>query len=197
MSAAAELDLFGQDVIRRGAVFVGGNRIALTRSWAPGPRAYVIGCNPSDADAEKDDPTCRWWINWFRLFGFGGFTAGNLWPFCTSSPDKCREIVQRANDGLDWAARDAIQFTNLPAVVAGAKAADQVFVCWGSIARDDVWIEHVVEEIQSGIAPYPDLWCWGKTQSGAPTHPMARGKHRIATDQKPILYRPGKGGGWA
>ncbi len=52
-----------------------------------------------------------------------------------------------------------------------------------------MWIEHVVEEIQTGVEPAPDLWYWGKTKSGAPTHPMARVKHRIPRDQKPILWR--------
>jgi hypothetical protein len=82
-----------------------------------------------------------------------------------------------------------LHFTNLSALVAAAKAADQVFVCWGAIAWDQDWIEHVVEEIQTGEAPWPDLWCWGKTGSGAPKHPLARGLHRIPADQKPILWR--------
>lgn len=70
-----------------------------------------------------------------------------------------------------------------------ACAAHQVFVCWGAIAWDDLWIDHVVEEIQSGEGPYPALWCWGMTSSGAPKHPMARGKHRIPADQKEILWK--------
>ncbi len=90
--------------------------------------------------------------------------------------------------GYDWGHRDEI-FANLAHVVALAKAADQVFVCWGAIAWDDDWIEHVVEQIQTGKGPYPDLWCWGKTASGAPKHPLARGAHRIPVDQKPILWR--------
>jgi hypothetical protein len=49
--------------------------------------------------------------------------------------------------------------------------------------------EKVVEEIQAGEAPYPDLWCWGTNADGSPKHPMARGKHRIPADQPPILWR--------
>lgn len=183
------LDLFGAPVMRRSAYFAADNvRIRLTRDWAPGPRALVIGCNPSTADASKDDPTSRWWNAWFKLFGFGGYDAMNLYPFCTSSPVECRRIVDGIQGG-DWSARDMLHFTNLSALVAAAKAADQVFVCWGAIAWDQDWIEHVVEEIQTGEAPWPDLWCWGKTSSGAPKHPLARGLHRIPADQKPILWR--------
>ncbi|MFT3966835.1 MAG: DUF1643 domain-containing protein [Sphingobium sp.] len=188
MTAPGTTDLFGMNVMQRDAVFVNGDRIELSRKWGPGPIACVIGCNPSTAGKRKDDPTSLWWNAWFQLFGFGGYRAVNLYPFCTSSPAECRKRAAW-HETDDWAARDAMLFVNLPHVVEVAKSADQVFVCWGNIAWDDMWIEHVVEEIQSGAASYPHLWCWGKTASGAPKHPMARGKHRIARDQKPILWR--------
>lgn len=187
---SGHVDLLGDPVLKRSARFLRpGVRLVLSRDWSPGPRALVIGCNPSDADASKDDPTSRWWNNWFRLFGFGGYDAMNLYPFCTSSPAACRRIVDDADGGLDYGARDELHFANLPLLVQKAKSAHQAFVCWGAIAWDNVWIEHVVEEIQSGVAPYPDLWCWGQTLGGAPKHPLARGAHRIAPDQRPILWR--------
>lgn len=183
-------DLLGDPVLKRSARFARpGVRLVLSRDWAPGPRALVLGCNPSTADTDKDDPTSRWWNAWFQLFGFGGYDAMNLYPFCTSDPAACREITERINFGNDYGARDDLHFVNLPLLVEKAKAAQQIFVCWGAIAWDDAWIEHVVEEIQTGIEPYPDLWCWGKTNSGAPKHPLARGKHRIPADQDPILWR--------
>lgn len=191
MSALPQADLFCADPIKRSALFVGGCRIELRREWGSGPRACVIGHNPSDADAQKDDPTSKWWNRWFNHFGFGSYIACNLYPFCSASPAECYKRVREGMDGRDYAARDMIHFVNLPAVVEIAKRADQVFVCWGNIAADDVWIEHVIEEIQTGVEPYPDLWCWGKTRSGAPTHPMARGKHRIDPLQAPILWRRG------
>jgi hypothetical protein len=185
-----DADLLGAPVLRKSAWFADpGARISLSRDWATGPRALVIGCNPSTADADKDDPTSRWWNAWFKLFGFAGYDAMNLYPFCTSSPAECRERVARVDAGLDYGDRDLLHFNNLPHLVEAAKKAAQVFVCWGAIAWDDAWVEHVVEEIQTGVEPYPDLWCWGTTASGAPKHPLARGKHRIAPDQKPILWR--------
>lgn len=184
---SAQTDLFGA-LIHKRALFVAGNRIELERSWGPGPTACVIGHNPSKASADIDDPTSKWWIRWFQHYGFGRYIAVNLWPFCTASPDECRKRVVAADLGV-WDDRDAIHMVNLPALVRVAKAADQVFACWGGMATDDVWIEHVVEEIQCGVEPYPDIWCWGKTRSGAPTHPMARGKHRIDPLQAPIMWR--------
>lgn len=182
------LDLFGAPVMRRSAHFPHPDiRRRLSADWGPGPRAFVLGCNPSNANGERTDPTSLWWEAWFQLFGFGGYDAGNLYPFVSSSPVVCRERVNAAFAG-EWHDRDELQH-NLDAVIAMAKRADQVFVCWGNIAWDDDWIDHVVDEIQSGEAPWPELWCWGKTNSGAPKHPMARGLHRIPRDQKPILWK--------
>lgn len=182
-------DLFGQPTLQRAAFFpCDGVRRTLSRRWGPGPIALVIGCNPSTANALEDDPTSRWWNAWFRLFGFGGYAAANLYSFCTSSPAECRVRYDRAIEGLEWHDRDEL-LANIDHVVALGKAAAQVFVCWGAIAWDADWIEHLVEEMQSGVAPYPDLWCWGKTASGAPKHPLARGQHRIPSDQQPILWR--------
>lgn len=187
-ATAGATDLFGEPILRRSAEFVAGNRIVLSRRWGPGPVACVIGHNPSDAAADRDDPTSRWWNRWFELFGFGGYNAVNLYPFVTADPAECRRIADGAWHG-DWAARDAMHFVNLPRLVEVAKGAHQVFVCWGAIAADNEWVEAVIEEIQSGFEPCPDLWCWGTNGDGSPKHPMARGKHRIPPDQKPILWR--------
>lgn len=186
-------DLFGNSIMQRTARFEGDCRIELGRRWAPGPLACMIGHNPSDAGLDRDDQTSRWWINWCQLYGFGGYVAVNLYPFVSADPAECYDIVSSIESGTDWAARDMLHYINLPAVVKAAKTADQVFVCWGGIARDQNWISHVVEEIQYGEAPYPDLWCWGLTSAGAPKHPMARGQHRIASDQQPILWRAAHG----
>lgn len=184
-----DLDLLGAPVMKRSAFFPSpGIRRRLSRQWGPGPRALVIGCNPSDADALKDDPTSSWWNDWFRLFGFGAYDAANLYSFCTSNPADCRRRVDSAILGQDWYDRDEL-FHNLSELVDLAKQADQVFVCWGAIAWDHVWVEHIVEEIQCGESPWPDLWCWGTTKHGAPKHPLARGVHRITRDQVPILWR--------
>jgi hypothetical protein len=184
-----QLDLLGAPVMRRSAYFSApGIRRRLSRDWGLGPRAFVLGCNPSDAGDDRDDPTSLWWNRWFEHYGFGGYDAGNLYSFVASDPKDCRCKADWENNGPDWHARDEMMH-NLDEVVRMAKAADQAFVCFGNIAWDQDWIEHVLEAIQTGAEPWPDLWCWGKTKSGAPTHPMARGKHRLDPLTTPILWR--------
>jgi hypothetical protein len=187
---AEALDLLGDPVMRRDATFLRpGVRLTLSRRWGPGPIACVVGCNPSDADALKDDPTSKWWNRWFQHYGFGGYDAPNVFPFVSPDPRVCKARVAKIWAG-EWHDRDALH-ANLSHVAKLAKAADQVFVCWGNIAHDIDFdcVQQVIEEIQSNEGPWPDLWCWGTTKSGAPTHPMARGKHRIDPLAAPILWR--------
>jgi hypothetical protein len=181
------LDLLGNEP-RSNAIFAGDHRIELYREWGSGPTACVIGCNPARANADRNDMTSRWWINWFQRAGFGRYRGVNLYPFVTASPKECKRIADTIGNGA-YDVRDALHMVNLPHVVKVAKAADQVFVCWGAIAWDSDWADHVVEQIQTGEEPWPDLWCWGTTSSGAPKHPLARGKHRIPVDQPAILWR--------
>lgn len=182
------LDLFGEQMQREAEFWADGIRVSLTRCWGPGKRVNFIGCNPSRAGKVRDDPTCTWWIRWSQALSFGSLVGTNLYPFVTSSPAACRKIADWEANGPDWYARDRIQ-QNLDVVAKTAKAADLVVGCWGAIAWDRMWVEHVVEAIQSGTEPWPDIWCLGKTASGAPMHPMARGKRRLAPDVEPKLWR--------
>ena len=182
-------DLLGDPVVHRSAEFLTPDiRISLGRHWGPGARAFVLGCNPSEAGDDRDDPTSSWLIRWFTRHGFGGYDLGNLYPFVSSKPEECRRRAEQAFGGPNWNDRDALHH-NLEAVVTMAKRADQVFVGFGAIAWDQDWVERVVEEIQTGVEPWPDLWCWGTTASGAPKHPMARGVHRIDPAKPPVLWR--------
>jgi hypothetical protein len=177
-------ELFDEFAMMRSATFVGDLRIRLSRVWGDGPRALVIGCNPSTANAEKDDATSRWWNKWFRRAGFSGYDAANLYPFCTPHPSVCQSIVEAALPET----LNAMHQINLPALVQMADEADQIFVCWGAIAWDPHWIATICNAISASGPKRKSLWCWGITISGAPKHPLARGRHRISLDQEPVLW---------
>lgn len=177
--------------IRRSATLSVDGRLrwTLTRSWGDGPAVCFIGVNPSAADHTKDDPTVRRWTHFAAAWGYRRFVAVNLYPFRTPSVAECRRLADWERNGPDWYARDDID-QNLDIVVREAKAAALTVACWGGSAWDEMWVEHVVEHIETGEAPWPALHCFGRTESGAPKHPMARGLHRIPDDQQPLVWRP-------
>lgn len=167
----------------------GTYRYELTRSWAPEQgRVCWIMLNPSTADAEQDDPTLRRCIHFTTAWGYGELVVVNLYPFRSPHPTDLWRWTQW-EQRQDWPARDAQYYVNLPIVVARAKNAGLVAAAWGNGARDLAHVDHVLEKIQAGLEPWPDLHCLGTTSSGAPKHPMARGKHRVPDDQEPVLWR--------
>ncbi|MBE7203881.1 MAG: DUF1643 domain-containing protein, partial [Parafilimonas terrae] len=133
----------------------------------------------------------RRWIHFARSWGYGGFTAVNLYPLRTSSPAECRAWAQYMDNGPDWFARDVIHFSNLPVVVREAKASALVVACWGAGAWDPEFVDQVLEEITTGEAPWPDIRCFGLTADGAPMHPMARGRFRIPDHARPMVWKEG------
>lgn len=167
----------------------GNFRWKLTREWAEGPKVCYIGHNPSTADATTEDPTTRAWAHFAKANGYGGYIAVNLYPYRTSDPALCRRWADFENNGPDWYARDAMM-ENIELVGAVAKQSGIVVASWGAIAQDETMVDKIIEEIQSGDAPYPDIYCLGMTANGAPKHPLARGRHRIPRDQKFIPWAP-------
>ena len=179
-----------------GAEFRDGDRcrlrLRLWRRWDPGPVICYIGHNPSMAgliSAMQGDPTTACWMRIAKGWGFGAYVAVNLYPWVSANPELAHELATRALSGNAPHIRDELLFVNLPVVVKAAKGAHKVVACWGAIARDHQFVEHVVEEIQNGEAPWPDLYVLGLTKSGAPKHPMARGRARVPDGAKPLLWR--------
>ncbi|WP_018261576.1 DUF1643 domain-containing protein [Methylobacterium sp. WSM2598] len=189
-------DLFGvrfTDTIARSATLsrCGAYRFTLTRTWAEGAYVCFVGLNPSTADHRVDDPAVRRWIHFARAWGYGGFTAVNLYPFRSPSPAECRAWSRWQENGPDWYARDVIQ-ENLSTIVREAKAAARVVACWGAGTWDPMWTDHVVEEITTGEAPWPDLHCFGTTADGSPIHPVARGRCRVPDGAALALWWKGE-----
>lgn len=181
-------DLF----IKRGATY-GANdtlRWTLTREWGEGKSACFLGHNPSTAGHELEDPTTLTWNYFAKLWGCGRYTAVNLYPLRSPDPAVARAWADWSRTN-DWSVRDLLM-ENASIVVREAKRADIFVACYGAIAMDDAWNGHVLEEIQSGEPPYPTIHAFGFTSSGAPKHPMARGKHRVPRDQQPIVWKEGE-----
>lgn len=179
-------DLF----MKRGATYGldGMLRWTLTRDWGTsGKRACFLGHNPSTAGHEIEDPTTLTWNTFAKAWGCDGYTAVNLYPYRSPDPAVAREWAAWDRTQA-WDVRD-ILMENVNIVVREAKRADIFVACYGAIALDDGWNQHVLEEIQNGESPYPAIYIFGLTGNGSPKHPMARGKHRVPRDQQPILWR--------
>lgn len=183
-------DLFEANIVRKATISRGGqNRLTLTRHWGAGERRVCfVGLNPSTADHQKDDPTVRRWIHFAKEWGFDGFVAVNLYPYRSSSIAECRRWSEFENNGPDWYARDDI-CQNFDVIGRIAKICDLVIACWGASTWDDVVVENAIEAIQCFDEPWPDIYCLGFTLRGDPIHPMARGKHRVPDNAKPLLWR--------
>lgn len=178
-------------LIKRGATY-GLNetlRWTLTREWGEGKSACFLGHNPSTAGHELEDPTTLAWQAFARVWGCGRYTAVNLYPYRSPNPDVARDWADWSRTN-EWTVRDLL-IENESIIIREAKRADIFVACYGAIARDDAWNQHILEAIHEGEPPYPAIHILGLTSGGLPKHPMARGKHRVPRDQPPILWREG------
>lgn len=155
-------------------------RTTLQRDWDPSrPVLVVCMLNPSDADALRNDPTVTTLIFFAQLWGYGGLHIVNLYSFRASKP----EVMWAAGDrqiGPGNAA--AIEEAFAIATANGGR----LLVAWGTEGNRDGRADWFASRaFHEGIEPV----CLGRSRDGSPKHPMARGKHRISRDQKPIVWR--------
>lgn len=133
-------------------------RYLLRRTWDHGkPRVLYIMLNPSTADAEKDDATIRSCIRLAKGEGYGSFEVVNLFAFRATNPME----LQRAEDPIGPRNDDAIE--------AALHRCDMAICAWGA---------HPIAEsrgraVRAMIRTHrPAVFCFGRTHSGAPKHPL-------------------------
>lgn len=146
-------------------------RYTLLDVWdARKPRVMFIGLNPSTADEYKLDPTLKRIREWSEKWGFGSFVMTNLFAFRSPHPTVMEAQEDPVGPGNDqW-------------LIESAELSNQVVAAWGNggAYRDRA------KAVCTLFRDVP-LYCLGTTDSGAPTHPMARGKHRVPDN---IQLRP-------
>lgn len=157
-------------------------RYLLVRVWdSSRHRLPVCMLNPSNADAEQDDPTIQTLGHFANAWGFGGIEVINLRAWRTSRPKQLLADTRARLDTMGPANRDAwagirgyARMNNLPILVA-----------WGASAFPADVSRFFAEMF--GRVPFI---CLGTTTQGFPLHPMARGLHRIPRDRQPIPFDP-------
>lgn len=157
----------------------------LSRTWDPAkPIGLVCMLNPSTANGFKDDPTVSTLIQRGReTWGWGGFLVVNLGAYITSSPKmlvKAADPVGSGNDGVIGHLAQQTLDGHAQIVVAWGCAAACTKIEGPFYGRDAV----VLEQLRA----LGDVYCLGRTANGSPTHPMARGKHRIPVETPLELY---------
>lgn len=164
-------------------------RMQLDRWWGDSPRVLVCMANPSYAGADKNDPTI-WSLD--RLLrpiaGCGGFTVVNWEAYIATDPKdlyRWRSIISR--DSIED--YRAIQSHNYRRIRRLSKTAFMRIIAWGDIVPLCL---HRTQTLRAMSLDHSEaLYCFGTTKSGAPKHPLARGKSRIPDGTLPSMWLGG------
>lgn len=180
-----------QEPIKREAEIDGFFRWTLRRAWGAGPPVGWVCLNPSVASAETDDPTCWEMMCHSLRLGFGSMVVTNIYAYRATYPRTLKRWI-----GGNRHYCPPMTFENGQRAGVALKDVGKIICGWGNHARQidiDAFLENIASVIIEDTAilinskDYPvPLYCLGTTESGAPKHPLARGKHRIAADQ-PLL----------
>jgi Protein of unknown function (DUF1643) len=187
----------------RSAVIEGPYRWTMTRAWGAGPTILWTLFNASDADGKRDDPTTLRMMGFSYRWGFGAMIVTNVYPFIASKP-KDLHAWRRT---FDWKAYEAdgmpaweldINRSSWAAFHHNQRLISDILIktpeltcvaAWG-LGPNDADLDHFLHGVgvprdhdcdSMGIVR-PDWYCIGKTASGAPIHPLARGRNRIPDD---------------
>lgn len=176
-------------------------RYWLKRAWGAGGHICWVMCNPSDADASKDDPTMLRVMEFSASWGFGSCTVINPIPFVSSTPAAAiawaRRAMQVASCAADRSPERDEWLSNIYHCERQMREAQAHVAAWGNNLPQEIWrawLQEVAEAADGGCGggmreddgPPIEWLCVGTTQSGAPKHPLARGKHRVPAGAQPI-----------
>lgn len=165
-------------------------RHRLDRWWSDAPRALICGANPSYAGADKNDPTIHSIIRLAREWaGCGGFTMVNEESVISTDPGGV-PTWRAGMARIDPEGLAAIREANLALLRKLSAGAFIRIVAWGDLVTHSKNSMDVLAALSlDGDHP---LYCLGRTKSGNPKHPLARGKSRIPDGTQPLLWRHSK-----
>lgn len=151
-------------------------RYLLTRVWDKSlPMLWVGMLNPSNASEKRSDPTVTTLIRFAKGWGYGGLYITNHYALVSSSPKALEEAEDPVGPHNEHWQLEALQFTQA------------ALVAWGNYPVPKKKVDALILMIQKS-AQIP--MCMGVTKSGAPKHPLARGKHRIPATQQLEVWVP-------
>jgi hypothetical protein len=136
----------------------GKYRYLLRRTWDHAkPRALLIMLNPSTADARQDDATIRSCVRLLTGLCYGSMEVVNLFAWRATKPTDLPSFAE------------AIGPKN-PDIIDGAISRCDIVICaWGA---NSMAMEYGKQIISTARASRPAVYCFGKTKTGAPKHPL-------------------------
>lgn len=163
------------------------------------PRSVVfVMLNPSTADAFRLDPTISKCRAFAERWKFDRLDVVNLYSFRTPHPRVLAAHVKEGlirfpdgRDALEWAGCGTVNDAH---IMAACARAELVIAAWGNDGQNGgitydgrtrgEWVGQSLES--EGI----ELHHLGTTDSGAPLHPLARGKSWIPLEREPVRWAP-------
>ena len=136
----------------------GRYRYLLRRTWDhTKPRALLVMLNPSTADAKQDDATIRSCVRLLSGHGYGSMEVVNVYAYRATDPGE----LEKQDDPFGPRNESTVQ--------AAVHRCDVVICAWGAYppAR-----QHASTIINAVRAHRPATYCFGRTKSGAPKHPL-------------------------
>ena len=126
---------------------------------------FVIGLNPSTADAQKPDPTMQSVLRIAAYNGFDGFIMLNLYPFRAAQPYNLpKEFDPKLHE------------ENLKIISELLKDRESidVWLAFGANITKREYLKHCFEDIVKVMTPYNPKWYYinNLTKDGYPPHPL-------------------------
>jgi hypothetical protein len=136
------------------------NRFRLRRIWNEHmPQLAWCLTNPSKASEQLDDPTLRKVQTYARLWGFGGVSVVNVFPWCATNP---KELYQREET-------ESLVVENLYMIQGEADECDQMICGWG---RNGL-IDSRSHRVRSWLQKYRrKVFALRLLNDGEPEHPL-------------------------
>ena len=137
----------------------GRYRYRLDRKFiGAGPTVVFCMLNPSTADAENNDPTIRRCIGFARREGAGKLVVVNLFAGRATKPDELFKMDDPTGPRNEHAWESALDGRN-----------EIIIAAWGADKR----AKRAGDRFRAWARMWGrELYCLGKTQAGAPRHPL-------------------------
>lgn len=136
----------------------GKYRYLLRRTWNHNaPRALLVMLNPSTADAKLDDATIRSCVRLLSSHGYGSMEVVNVYGWRATDPT---ELAKQS---------DPVGPRNQIVIEAAIHRCDVVICAWGAYPPARERATAILNAVRSHR---PATYCFGKTKSGAPKHPL-------------------------